>query len=64
MEKKVIPIPIITRLVYKTIIQQTWKNKYLEIMLKDSKDSDKEEVGKCWSLLGLIWDDSEELHCR
>ena len=36
----------------KQLYKQTWKNKYLEIMLKDSKDVDKKKgwanVRACW----------------
>ena len=37
----------------KQLYKQTWKNKYLEIMLKDSKDSDKRRSGQMLELVGV-----------
>ena len=37
----------------KQLYKKTWKNKYLEIMLKDSKDVDKRRGGQMLELVGL-----------
>ena len=37
----------------KQLYKQIWKNKYLEIMLKDSKDSDKRRSGQMLELVGV-----------
>ena len=37
----------------KQLHKQIWKNKYLEIMLKDSKDSDKRRSGQMLELVGV-----------
>ena len=48
----------------KQLYKQIWKNKYLEIMLKDSKDSDKRRSGQMLELVGVDMGRLEELHCR